>query len=199
MSDEAKFKDVNRILGEINDALSVTAESREINELLALQLLLEITREIHNQHDIHDLITIILDSAIAFANGDRAFIMLMGEDNELRFKMGRNRRKEFLTKEDFTPSEGVIEKTLEKGKPVIIADALGDPDLMKRQSIQDLKLRTVMCAPLILKTEVLGMLYVDSQRWMGRSSRAHLNVMGSLADQAAIAINNARKFETRGN
>ena len=197
MSNESKFKDVNRILSEVEDALSITSESREVNELLALQLLLEITREIHNLEDLHDLITLILDSAIAFANGDRAFIMLMSDDGELRFKMGRSRRKEYLSHDDFTPSEGVIEKTLEKGKPVIIADAQKDVELKLRESVQELKLRTVMCAPLMIKADIIGLLYVDSRRWMGRSSRAHLNVMGSLADQAAIAIKNARKFETR--
>ena len=196
MSD-GKFRDINRILSEVEAALDVTSESREVNELLALQLLLEITREIHNTHNIHELITIILDSAIAFANGSRAFIMLLEEDGELRFKMGRNRKKEYLQVDQFTPSAGVIEKTLEKGKPLVIADAQQDLELNKRDSVQDLQLRTVMCAPMKVKNHTLGLIYVDSQRWMGRSSRAHLNVMGSLAEQAAIAINNARKFDTQ--
>jgi adenylate cyclase len=196
MDNEPKFKDVNRILSEVEDALNVTSDSREVNELLALQLLLELTREIHNIDDLHVLVTLILDSTIAFANGDRAFIMLKDKNDELRFKMGRNRRKEYLSRDDFTPSTGVIERTLEKGKPLVIADAQSDEELSKRVSVQDLQLRTVMCAPLLIKDEVIGLLYVDSQRWMGRSSRAHLNVMASLADQAAVAINNARKFET---
>ncbi len=195
MSD-GRFRDINRILSEVDEALHVTNESREVNELLALQLLLEITREIHNTHDIHDLVTIILDSAIAFANGSRAFVMLLEDDGELRFKMGRNRKKEYLHSEDFTPSMGVLTKTLEKSKPVVIADAQQDLELNKRDSVQDLQLRTVMCAPMKIKDKTLGLIYVDSQRWMGRSSRAHLNVMGSLAEQAAIAINNARKFDT---
>lgn len=197
MENEPKFKDVNRILSEVEDALNVTSDSREVNELLALQLLLELTREIHNIDDLHVLVTLILDSTIAFANGDRAFIMLMDKNNELRFKMGRSRRKEYLSRGDFTPSTGVIERTLEKGRPLVIADAQSDEELSKRVSVQDLQLRTVMCAPLLIKEDVIGLLYVDSQRWMGRSSRAHLNVMSSLADQAAVAINNARKFETR--
>lgn len=196
MAEESRFKDVNRILEEITDALSVTSESREINELLALQLLLEITREIHNLSDLHELITLILDSANAFANGDRAFIMLMERDGNLRFKMGRSRRKEYLSVDDFSPSQGVIEKTLERGKPLVIADALSDQELSKRMSVQNLQLRTAMCAPLKVQDNIIGLLYVDSQRWMGRSSRAHLNVMSSLADQAAVAISNARKFET---
>jgi GAF domain-containing protein len=192
MGDEPRFKDVKRILTEVEEALNVTSESREVNELLALQLLLEITREIHNTKDLDQLITIILDSAIAFANGSRAFLMLFEDDGQLHFKMGRNRKKEYLSEGDFTPSAGVIEKTLAKGKPLVIADAQQDVELMKRQSVQDLQLRTVMAAPLQVKAHTIGLLYVDSQRWMGRSSRAHLSVMGSLADQAAIAINNMR-------
>jgi GAF domain-containing protein len=197
MDDEQKFKDVERILSEVDEALSVTDESREINELLALQLLLEITREIHNIHDINNLVTLILDSAISFANGDRAFVMLLDKEDQLRFKMGRNRRKQYLNREDFSPSEGVLERTLQKGKAIVVPDAQSDEELGKRVSVQNLQLRTVMCAPLKLKNETIGLLYVDSQRWMGRTSRAHLNVIGSLADQAALAIYNAQKFETK--
>jgi GAF domain-containing protein len=200
MSQEDRFEGIERILEEVREALTWTEESREINELKALHLLLEVTRSIHSTHDVHELIALILDSMIAFADADRAFLILIDEDGSLRFKMGRTRRQDYIPQEEFRPSTGVIEKTLEKRRPVIVPDALADALLKKRQSVQELKLRTVMCAPMVIKQKPtpIGLLYADSQRSVGRYSAAHLSVIASLADQAAVAVQNAQKFDTQG-
>ena len=191
------YQDVDQIMEEIRQALSWTSETREVNELTALQLLLDLTRRIHSMHDIHELITLILDAAIAFVDANRAFLMLLEEDGTLHFKMGRDREHQYISQDEFTPSTGVIERTLERGRTLLVPDAQADDELRKRRSVQELQLRTVLCAPLITKKIAVGLLYVDSQHSMGRYSAAHINVVASLADQAAVAIKNSQKFETR--
>ncbi len=133
---------------------------------------------------------------VAFADGDRAFLIMMDDDGAMRYKMGRDAHHGYIPVELFTPSSGVIEKTLEKGGAVVVPDAQSDESLKNNISIQQLQLRTVMCSPLMIKGEPIGLLYVDGKRAIGRYSRAHLNVVASLADQAALAIHNAKKFET---
>jgi len=196
MSYDDHMKDVDRVLEEVRQAMSWSEERREINELKALQMLLEVTKTIHDIRDTNELVTFILDSMVAFADGDRAFLMLMDDNGALRFKMGRDSHHQYLSADQFTPSTGVIEKTLEKGGAVVVPDAQTDESLKDNVSIQQLQLRTVMCSPLMVKSAVLGLLYVDGKRAIGRYSRAHLNVVASLADQAALAIRNAKKFET---
>jgi GAF domain-containing protein len=92
----------------------------------------------------------------------------------------------------------VIDEAIAGTKPLILADAASDEQFSKRESIVNLKLRTLIVAPLRYQGQVLGVIYVDSTRPMMRYSKHHLNVMTSLADQAAVAIYNARKFETHG-
>lgn len=196
MSDlNQRFPEVENLMEEIRDALSWTDERREVNELKALQLLLDLTRKIHETRNLHELIALILDSAIAFADADRSFLILLDED-DLRFKMGRDLNKNYLSADQFTPSKGVISRTLERGRTLLVPDAQADHELSKRQSVQELNLRTVMCSPLSYKQQTFGFLYVDSQHSLGRYSSSHVNVIASLADQAAVAIRNAQKFET---
>ncbi len=196
MSNDDRLKDVDRILEEVRQAMTWTEERRDINELRALQMLLEVTKTIHNIRDTRELITFVLDSMVAFADGDRAFLMMADDDGTMRYKMGRDANHAYIPVELFTPSSGVIEKTLEKGGAVVVPDAQSDESLKNNISIQQLQLRTVMCSPLLIKGEPIGLLYVDGKRTIGRYSRAHLNVVASLADQAALAIHNAKKFET---
>ena len=197
-SKQKHLEDVERVLSDVREHLDYTLETGEIYELKALQLLLEVTKSLHSQQDVNNLITLILDSALSFAEADRAFLMMWNGDNTPRFKMGRSYDGEYLTEADFVISTSVIEEAMAGQKPIIVTDALTDEHFNKRQSIQDLDLRTVMAAPLRYQGQMLGILYVDSKRPLTRYSKHHLNVLTSLADQAAIAIHNARKFETHG-
>jgi len=189
--------DVDRVLEDVRRDLELTQSTGEKYELRALQLLLQVTRVLHSQEDIHALVALILDSMLAFAEADRAFLMLLEEDGTPRFKMGRSRNGTYLSQDDFVISTTVVRETLSTREPIILADALSDPQFGKRQSVVDLNLRTIMAAPLRLQDRMLGLIYADSQRPLARYSKHHLHVLSSLADQAAVAISNAQKFETR--
>ena len=193
---QAHLEDADRVLNDIRGHLDYRLETGEMYELRALQLLLEVTKSMHCQHDIRDLMTLILDSALSFAEADRAFLMMLNGEDTLRFKMGRSYDREYLTEDDFTISTTVVNEALHGMKPLIVADTQDDEQFAHRKSIVDLRLRTVMAAPLRYEDQILGLIYVDSPRPLARYSKHHLNVLTSLADQAAVAIYNARKFET---
>jgi GAF domain-containing protein len=199
MDDQRKQKhleDVDRVLGDVREHLDWTVEPGEIYELKALQLLLQVTKSLHSQQDIHKLMTVILDSALSFAEADRAFLMMWNGDDTPRFKMGRSYSGEYLTEADFVISTSIVDEAMSGQRPIILSDAQADEYFSKRQSIMDLDLRTIMAAPLRYQGQVLGILYVDSKRPLTRYTRHHLNVLTSLADQAAVAVHNAKKFET---
>lgn len=188
--------DVDDVLADVRRDLELSQMQGEIYELRALQLLLEVAKSMHSQHDVYELVALILDSALSFANADRAFLLMLSDSGELRFKMGRSVEGAYLTEDDFVISTGVVQAALDEGKAVILSDARRDATFGKRESVQDLELRTIMAAPLRFQEQLMGLIYVDSQRPLARYSKHHLSVLTSLADQAAIAITNARKFET---
>lgn len=190
------LEDIDRILAEVRRDLNLANAAGDIYELKALQLLLQVTKVLHSQHNVHMLVTLILDSALSFADADRAFLMMLDEDGEPRFKMGRSYDRAYLSEHDFVISTSVVQETLAALEPVVLIDALRDDYFSKRQSITDLELRTIMAAPLRYKGQILGLIYVDSRRPLARYSKHHLSVITSLADQAAVAIYNAQKFET---
>jgi GAF domain-containing protein len=199
MDDQRKQKhleDVDRVLGDVREHLDWSTETGEIYELKALQLLLEVAKSLHSLQDVHKVMTVILDSALSFAEADRAFLLMWNGDSAPRFKMGRSYSGEYLTEEDFVISTSIVEEAMTGQRPIILTDAQADEYFSKRQSIVDLDLRTIMAAPLRHQGQVLGILYVDSKRPLTRYTKHHLNVLTSLADQAAVAVYNAKKFET---
>ncbi len=200
MTDTDKSKhlqDVDRVLADVREHLEYQHDKGNQYELRALQLLLEVTRAMHSERDLRTLITLILDSALSFIEAERAFLMLLDENDRPRFKLGRSYGGNYLAQDAFTISSSIVDEALDTRKPLIVADAQQDARFSGSQSIADMKLRTVMAAPLRCDGEcLLGLIYLDSPRPMARYSKHHLNVLSSLAEQAAVALNNAQKFET---
>ncbi len=84
---------------------------------------------------------------------------------------------------------------LRTGKPIISADALSDPNLPSAGSVMDLKLRSLLCIPFRVRDQSLGCFYIDNRFETGLFSESDLPLLQGFADQAAIAIENARLFE----
>src|SRR5690606_38931382 len=60
------------------------------------------------------------------------------------------------------------------------------------QSVFDLKLRAVMCAPLVARGRDVGVIYVDSKAQRREFTGRDLALFGALSAQTAIAVENAR-------
>jgi GAF domain-containing protein len=190
--------EIDSILEEVREALTVSHDTGEINELIALQKLLELTKELHKIHNVRELVTKVLDSSLAFVMGERAFLLLFNNEGELTFKMGRDDQGNYLPREDFSPSTTVIDQVLAERKTIIVPDAQADEALNKRDSVLRQSLREIVCSPMTTKTDIIGIIYIDSRfHALTGYNRSHLNVMASLSDQAAVAIRNAQKFETQ--
>jgi HD-GYP domain-containing protein (c-di-GMP phosphodiesterase class II) len=52
-----------------------------------------------------------------------------------------------------------------------------------------------LCVPLKLKNQVIGVIYVDNRVYTGLFQASDLDMLTAFADQAAVAIDNARLFE----
>jgi GAF domain-containing protein len=191
-----RLEQVDELLAEIREELTFDHTQGDLYELRALQLLLQVTKTLHSEHDIYALLTLILDSAISFAEASRAFLMLMDENETLQFRMGRSRDGDYLTEADFAYSTSVVQDALAKSEPTILSDAQNHVIYSAKESIQSLNLRTIMAAPLRYQEQVIGLIYIDSKRPLTRYSKHHLSVLTSLADQAAVSIANRRDFET---
>ncbi|MBW8886919.1 MAG: sigma 54-interacting transcriptional regulator [Fibrobacteres bacterium] len=89
-------------------------------------------------------------------------------------------------------SDTVVAKVLSEGKGMYLANALEDPEYGRSQSVVDLKLRSVMCCPLLTAGRLSGVVYIGSNRpsvSFGPQALAELEVFalvaGSLLDHVA--------------
>ena len=76
-------------------------------------------------------------------------------------------------------------------KPLIISDALDDPEFNASESVVNLKLLSVMCAPLMYRGDLFGMLYVGNDRLVNRFEQKSLDTLTIFAAQASLLLQNA--------
>ena len=193
---EEHLQDVDRVLEDVREHLERTEEMSEIYELRSLQLLLEVTKALHSERDPHALFTLVLESLLSFAEAERAFLLLAGENGVPRFKMGRTSRGRYLAPEECVISHSAVEEALRRQEPFVLVDAQSDAEFSSRESIMDLELRTVIVVPLRYEKHMLGLLYADSTHPLTRYGQRYLNVLHALGEQIAVALHNLGKFET---
>jgi class 3 adenylate cyclase len=131
-----------------------------------------------------------------FPHADRAFIMLRDkETGKLAPAMGSSR--ECCGKQEsgeFPVSRTIINTVIEKKQSILSSDAQRDGRFASQQSIVDLSIRSLMCAPFICKSELLGVISVDTKSSRHAFSADDLGMLTSIAGQAAIAIKNAELY-----
>lgn len=89
-------------------------------------------------------------------------------------------------------SQTVARRVVQGGESVLFQDTDRDCDLASAQSILSLQLRSILCAPLRGKSEVLGVLYLDADRTRPPYSHDDLLLASAVGNSAGLAIENVR-------
>ena len=172
-------------------ALSAQLEKTE-HRLNKLEMLVEITQALNSTLNLNEVLDKIIDSVINLADTDRGFLMLANRNNDMEFRIARDRKEQPLEKDDFTVSYSIIDDVVEKETPLFISDILEHDRFRDQKSVIDLDLRTAICLPLTLENRIIGVIYTDSNRIVEELNEDDMSIVSAFASQAAIAIENAR-------
>jgi len=93
-----------------------------------------------------------------------------------------------------TVSRTVTRKVMTERVTLLSSNASIDPTLAAGQSIVAQQIRSVICAPLMVRDEVKGVIYLDQGK-VAAFTHEDLDVVNAVAAQAAIALENADALE----
>ena len=173
------------------DAASTTIRTKLLNHL---NIVYELSRTLSRILAVEELYNFLCETVFrVFADVERICIVLRGEDKAYSPQVLRSRGE---GKTDvFTISNAVFEHAAQNNVAIMALDALRDTRFRKHDSIASLHIRSVMCAPLITKSEVIGAIYVDNRTRENCFAPEDLELLTGIAGQAATAIQNARLFD----
>ena len=169
----------------------VSAVEEDRSKLLALA---HTAQAVNSSLELDEVLQLVMDTLIRLTEAERGFLMLRDAQGEMAIRTARNWEQESLNPSEFAISRTVIERVAGSGEPVLTTNAQEDPRFGGHESIVAYNLRSILCVPLKVKTETIGVIYADNRIRSGIFTESKRDLLAVFANQAAIAIENARLF-----
>ena len=193
------FSEPRRALARKSAAGQGTKESRSTGSDLSRDgrwvRLLEITKRLASERDVGRLLERITDSAVELSGAERGFVLVLDREGKLVPHAVRDAAHPEDPHVAF--SQSIAEAVLIDGEPIVTVDARTDGRLNDYLSVHRLMLQSVACLPIRVGRlgepgATLGVLYVENRVRRGRFGESDVELLLAFADQAAIALANAR-------
>jgi len=164
-------------------------KDRRITDRENLELIYEVSNVLMQSLDINEICEKILESLFnCLKRVDGGAILLIdentGEINEITA-----RTKEQNIKLDF--SRTIVNRVINDGKAIAMSDTSSEDEINLSDSIGKMRIRSIMCVPLISKAATRGVIYVHSIGRPNAFRKDDLFLLTALSSPATLAIENA--------
>ncbi len=159
----------------------------------SLRILLDSIADVSSNMDLDSVLEGIVAKSLEVTQAERAIVFLGSGAADLDVKVARDREGVDLGR-SLQYSRSMVRRCIEEVQAVRSVVQSDQEALELGQSVFDLKLRAVMCAPLTAKERVLGAIYVDSRAARREFSARDLALFEAITAQLAIAVENARLY-----
>ncbi len=147
---------VNEALWSVLDRVSAISE---VGYISLFQQLGDIVNVMINEEDFASR---ILDLMINLTGAERGLLFLIGNDGRLKLSAGRDiDRKTLSDARDI--SKSILDHSVSMAEPIYSLDASLDDRFRHRESVILHNIRSILCAPLKTKDDLLGAIYLDSR------------------------------------
>ena len=159
-----------------------------------LRALAEIGQVVNSSLDLTTVLNEVMDTIIRLTGAERGFLMLRNGEGELETVVARNWERSSLSPSEQEISRTIVQRVVSQGEAVVTTNAQADPRFDHQASIVAYNLRSILCIPLKVKGELTGVMYADNRIREGLFSERERSLLSAFANQAAVAVENARLF-----
>ena len=161
-----------------------------------LQALAGIGQVVNSTLEVDEVLQIVMDTIVRLTEAERGFLMLRDERGEMTIRIARNWEQESINQNESSISRSIVQRVIDSGEAILTTNAREDPRFGGQESIIAFNLRSILCVPLLVKTELIGVIYTDNRIRAGIFSESERDLLLAFANQAAVSIENARLFSS---
>ncbi|HKO56704.1 MAG TPA: SpoIIE family protein phosphatase [Thermoanaerobaculia bacterium] len=173
---------------DVMDETALHGRERERASVLA-QLAIEFIED----RPLQQLFDFILDRVVDLFDPSRAALALL--DANRQFSSAHLRRRDAADSADLIISKTLLGEVIEERSVVSFVDTSHDDKLARAESIIGQQIRSAVCAPLLVRDNVLGVLYLDFLAQQGMGTTDDLKLIAQIARFAAAKLETTRLRE----
>ena len=176
---------------EMRESGTVFVQDRPMTPQKNIELLYRVSHILKQSLNINEILENILQDLLDLLKRiDRGVFILVDEKTEeLSDPISLLKKENGDSSKSF--SRTIVNRVVKRGKPVVMLDTLNENEADLSASMHSMKVRSVMCVPLISRSQLRGVVYVDSVNKPYGFRREDLALISALSVPAAIAIENA--------
>jgi PAS domain S-box-containing protein len=170
---------------------NLSQDNRRISDQRHLELIHEVSTTLMHSLRIDEIAEKIMDSIFSCLKRiDSGAILLFeretGQLNEIIVKSNEDREEVI-----FNYSRTIVNRVIREGKAVMMSDTSKEEREDLSDSIEMMRVKSIMCVPLIFKSEVRGAIYVHSINAPYGFRKDDLLLLTGLSTPATVALENA--------
>ena len=160
---------------------------------LATARLAEFARQLASEPGVDTALTRLLDALIEVVRADKGFVLVVNEGTPQVLK-ARNFQRENVADAVERLSDTIVQRVLETRQPLRIEDAVHDSQFNASESVVNLKLASVMCLPLVIRSELVGAIYLGNDKLANLFTDSELEVATSFCSTAVLLVELGRQL-----
>jgi len=188
--DNGLFGRVHRTAARVRSGPSETPSDPRV--VAKIQRMARAAQTVNSSLELDAVLRTALELAVELAGAERGFLML--RERHRIFALHNITASEIQAHAEAAPL-AIVEHVFATKEAVFTSDAQADPNQSARRPVVALHVRSIACVPLRAHDEISGVIYLDSRLIPGLFEPADRELLLSFAHQAALAIENARRFE----
>lgn len=170
---------------------TIKSDSQDVSRLRTLN---QLARELIEDRPMDELFGYIVDRVMEHLRPSRAALGLLARDGR-SFTNVEVRRQDKSDASELTISHTLLTEVVEEKKALAFMDVSVDEKLSRAQSIIMQGIHSILCAPLTINQNVVGLLYVDYLFNQRQITEDDVRLVAQIARFAAIKLEQTRLRE----
>ena len=152
--------------------------------------LVRFSRRLLEAGSLESLLDALLDALLEVTRADKGFVIELS-DGRPEVRASRNVAPGNVEDAVSRVSDSIVQRVLTTRRPLVVADALHDAEWSSSASVVDLRLQSVMCAPLVARGEIFGAIYLGNDSVRNLFDERSLETLTVFSSQASLLLQNA--------
>ena len=191
--------DASAVVDALREAITDDEKASESDDLRRLRAMAQVSIGLGGEHDRESLFAKIMDFIfVIFPTAERAFVVLRDKESREFKPAAASTREPSGEGEVLSLSEAIVDEVVSQRRSILSNDAADDHRFDDHQSILSLGIRSMMCAPLLVDNEVMGLIQIDTHSETHSFCEEDLQILTGISAQVAIALKNFGLYEDIG-